>query len=172
MLGLYLFRHASALRSSAHGDKDRALDASGRAAAAMMGAWLRRQEAQPERALVSDARRTRETFQIACAQTGMTASPRYEPSLYDADEDALLRLLAEFAGSAAVVLMIGHNPGLASLAAGLSGEGDPQTLAQMRQTFPPAAIARLSLPVTSWRQADWGGATLDAFVTPDSLAER
>lgn len=169
MIQLLLLRHAKAVRTDAAGDKSRALDKRGRASAVLMGAWLRDERLRPDVALISDARRTRETFELASAQFGEPIPPRFEPGMYDASEDALLRILHRVEQKAGVVLMVGHNPGIADLALRLTGAGDGAAITHMRLKFPTAAIACLSFETGSWSDIRWSAARLERFVTPASL---
>lgn len=168
MIHLLVFRHAKAERDAAGGDKNRALEKDGRKAAILMGEWLRDKKLLPDLAIVSDARRTRETFELAAAQFGARVPARLEPRMYDASEETLLALLRGSEPGARVLLMVGHNPGLADFAVGLAGAG--KALARMRLKFPTAAIACLSFQAESWREANWGDARLERFVTPASLS--
>jgi phosphohistidine phosphatase len=165
---LILFRHAKAVRKATGGDKDRALDKSGRRAAARMGAWMRDEDLRPELALVSDARRTQETFAYAAREFGEPTPVRYEPRIYEAGADALLRLVRMTDPKTNSLLLVGHNPGIAEFAARLTGRGDHAMVARMGLKFPTGAIAQLSCE-GSWQELSWGGAGLVRFVTPGSL---
>ena len=124
MIRLILFRHAKAVRKASAGDKDRGLENRGRAAAERIGEWMRAQGLRPELALVSDARRTRETFAHAAARLGARPPLRLEPRIYEAACDDLLRLVRPTDPRIGSLLLVGHNPGLADLASALAGGGD------------------------------------------------
>ena len=168
MTELLIFRHAKAVRSASGGDKDRPLEKKGRAAAERMGSWMREKGLAPELALVSDARRTRETFAYAAKEFGSAIPARNEPAIYEADVETLLRLVRKSEPNVRSILLIGHNPGLADLASLLADRGDRMALSRLRAKFPTSAIAQLSCD-GSWR--DWrpGAARLIDFVTPASL---
>ena len=64
--------------------------------------------------------------------------------------------------------MIGHNPGMQSLASMLSGAGDAELRGQLVTTFPTGALATLAFS-GAWADLAPGSATLEAFVVPREL---
>ena len=64
--------------------------------------------------------------------------------------------------------MIGHNPGMHSLASMLTGAGDPELRGRLATTFPTGALATLAFH-GSWADLGPGSATLEAFVVPREL---
>ena len=90
---LILMRHASAERAPGPGrDRERPLSAGGRLDAAGMGRALAARGLRPDRALVSSATRTRETWDQMHEALG-DAEVRHEPALYNADTDVLRRFV-------------------------------------------------------------------------------
>ena len=170
MIRLLLLRHAKAARPTSGRDKDRALEKRGRSAAARMGGWMRNEGLIPDFALVSDARRTRETFTYAAKEFVGPTDARDEPRIYEASADSLLRLLVATDPRVRTLLLVGHNPGVADLALLLTGAGDRSALARMRLKFPPGTIAQLSFEGV-WHDLNWGSAQLVRFVTPASLGD-
>lgn len=158
MRQLILLRHAKAV-AAADDDFERALAAEGREAAPRVAAALAAAGAAPEIALVSDAKRTRETWELAKASFGK-AEEKFLHSLYHAPAETLMQE-AERAGAEAVVL-VGHNPGLHDLASRLAHRNDPLDI-KLRSKFPPGggAIFARKDKNSSWK--------LQAFVTPKDL---
>ncbi|GAB4389369.1 SixA phosphatase family protein [Albidovulum sp.] len=114
---LILTRHAkSAWDDPSLGDHARPLNLRGRRAALELGEWLLSRGYEPDEVLCSDAERTRETWQrLAAAPLEVTPRVRYLPALYHAGPLAMLDILRHASGDC--VMMIGHNPGIAELAA-------------------------------------------------------
>jgi phosphohistidine phosphatase len=158
MRQLVLIRHAKAVAAAAD-DFDRALAAEGREAASRVAAALAAAGAAPEIALVSDARRTRETWELAKPSFG-AAEEKFLHSLYDAPAETLMQA-AERAGANAV-MVVGHNPGLHDLASRLAHRNDELDV-RLRSKFPPGsgAIFTRKDKNSSWK--------LQAFVTPKDL---
>jgi phosphohistidine phosphatase len=72
-------------------------------------------------------------------------------------------LVREFSEEHRAVLLIGHNPGMAELTAGLA---DPPP--QSPLSFPTATVAVLGIP-GAWADIAPGEATLIAFATPADM---
>jgi len=67
------------------------------------------------------------------------------------------------------VLLIGHNPGIETLAAGLVGSGSEQAVRNLRQKYPTGALAQLSCGADRWKDVTQGDCRLDRFVRPKDL---
>ncbi|MGL4413170.1 SixA phosphatase family protein [Roseinatronobacter monicus] len=161
---LVLTRHAkSDWDNPLETDHQRKLNARGRRSAPLIGRWLAQKGYLPQEALVSDATRTRETFALLCADWP-TLPVRFEPALYHACPDVMLRALRT--AKAQTVLMIGHNPGIASFAALLLQR------AYVHPTFdryPTCATLVAEFDAASWADVNYAtGAALD-FVVPREL---
>jgi phosphohistidine phosphatase len=78
----------------------------------------------------------------------------------------MLNALGKVPDRAGTVLMIGHNPGIGSLASWLAGNGAAAAVGRMRKKFPTAAIAVLTFDVERWRDVAGEGGTLVAFMRP------
>src|ERR1700733_14410872 len=119
MKRLGLFRHAKAEARSAGGDDfDRALTARGLSDAGLVGRLIAERGFAPDLALVSSARRAKETWDAArVAFPG--AIVEICDDLYNARAEEIAAEVERFAATAETVMVIGHNPGLQELAVGL-----------------------------------------------------
>jgi phosphohistidine phosphatase len=155
-------RHAKA-EPYAETDGARELTARGREEAAAAGAHLASLGVRPDHALVSSARRTRETW--AAVREACSADAREEVSdgLYAASPSAALEALRLVPDDASTCIYVGHNPTAAHLAAGLDdGDADPEVLRGLLAGFSTSALAVFVLP-GSWAELDEGGARLKHF---------
>jgi len=138
---LILLRHAKAEPEAGYAaDRDRPLTPRGREAAREAGRRIAGLSAKPTVALVSSARRTRETWEeAAAALPGVEA--RFVDSLYMASPETIWREAS--ASNSACCLIIGHNPGLHELAYMLVAQSFEQSPAarQIRERFPTAGFA-------------------------------
>jgi phosphohistidine phosphatase len=100
---------------------------------------------------------------LADAVPGAALQVRYEPRVYEATVLGLLMLVREFPDDERTVLIVGHNPGLAELAVGLTAPPPPPPSA-----FPTAAVAVLSLG-GDWASTGPGEARLLAFAVPADM---
>lgn len=164
---LCLLRHAkSSWDDPALDDFDRPLAKRGRKAAALIGALMAERGWLPDLALVSPARRARDTWRLVSAELPAPVETRFEPAIYMAAPEDILALLRALPDAPRSVILVGHNPGLEQCAALLAGPGsDPGALARMTEKFPTAALARFD--VTTLAADD---AALTDFVRPRDLA--
>lgn len=149
-----LLRHGEAAPPGPEGDHARPLTARGAAQARAMGRWIAAIAGPIDRALVSDAVRTRETW----AHLGLAAEAETRADLYLAEETAYFRALPP-GGTA---LVVGHNDGIGVAAAKLV-ERDPDHAMFLR--YPPCAAV-----VLEWDGPPaWRTGRVLGFAVPDDL---
>jgi phosphohistidine phosphatase len=165
MRRLILMRHAkSSLADPGQRDHDRPLNKRGKRSAAAIGAWLKAKGYLPGHALVSNARRTQETWAGVVRVLG-PASTTYVPELYGAGEETILGAL-HAAPSAETLLVLGHQPGIGACAARLlASPSADEDFAK----FPTGATAVIEFEIDGWTDAGWGRGKLADFVVPRAL---
>jgi phosphohistidine phosphatase len=165
MKRLILTRHTkSAWDDPLTPDHDRPLNERGRAAAADLGQWLASRGYLPQKVLCSDAVRTRETW--AGLAPAMPQAPALElkPALYHAGPDVMLAVLQH--AQSDVVMMIGHNPGIAEFAARLVVQAP---LNSEFGRYPTGATLVADFNIESWSELGFGkGVTVD-FIIPREI---
>lgn len=164
-LKLVLMRHAKSDWGHAGlSDKDRPLNQRGRDAVPKIARWLHEGNHIPAHALVSTAVRTRETWALLseCLQA---ATVEFQDELYLADASSMLALLRQ--QSAQSLILIGHNPGIAHLAAMLCSTTPSHPKFQQ---FPTSATLVLSFFAESWRDIQPGDGEALAFTVPRDLS--
>ena len=161
-LRLILMRHAKSDWSLSGDDHDRPLNPRGQRSAKALGDWLRDHGFLPDAALVSSAVRTRQTFDLL----GLAVQPRLERALYLADEASLLRSLQDSDGQ--VLLMIGHNPGIAGFAAELLGRPPAH---DRFHDYPTGATLIADFDAAHWNDVQPGTGTCQAFIVPRELTD-
>jgi phosphohistidine phosphatase len=160
MLQLVLLRHAKAV-PQAEDDFDRGLAPRGREDTPQVAAALAAEGAAPDVALVSDSKRTRETWELAAPFFPKTKA-KFLHSLYHCPADTLMEA-AERAGANSVML-VGHNPGMHELASRLAHRNN-QLETNLRAKFPTAAGAIFT---RKDKDAAW---KLQAYVTPKTISD-
>jgi phosphohistidine phosphatase len=150
-------------------DQDRALAARGREAAPLIGAYMARHGLKPDKALVSSARRARETWDLVAPAFGKSLDVSFDPRLYEANPKALLIPLREAGSTAHSLLVVGHNPGIQELASLLMASGDIDARQRLLEKFPTAALAVIDFPIDTWSALAPHSGRLDRFVTPRAL---
>ncbi len=128
---LLILRHATSDRGrGGESDFDRPLSARGRRDASRIGRELCTRALRPDLILSSPALRARETtlaVYAGLAPADGELSVRYEPGIYEASRDTLLKVLGKVRPGTRRVLLVGHNPGLDSLLVHFCGHGLPYT---------------------------------------------
>lgn len=160
---LVVVRHAKA-EQAAPTDFERELAERGHGDAADAGRWLAEQGLVADHALVSAATRTRQTWDHLSRGAGWRLEPELDRGLYAADVDTALDLLCLVGDDVTTLVVVGHNPTMASLAQVLDdGEGDVAAGNELATgTFPTSATAVFGVE-GPWSALRRGGASLTAY---------
>lgn len=166
MKRLILTRHAkSSWDDPATPDHDRPLNERGKAAAADLGQWLGSRGYVPGQVLCSDAVRTRATWEgIAPALPG-TPVLELKPALYHAGPDVMLAVLRH--ASTDVVMMLGHNPGIAEFAQRIVARAPA---GDNFAHYPTGATLVCDFAIDSWADLQWATGVVDDFIVPREMA--
>jgi phosphohistidine phosphatase SixA len=166
---LVVIRHAKARRDSPRGDHGRELSTRGRAQASLLRTWT-----EPGRplgglrgtAVVSDAARTLETFELGLAGSPVCARAIVEPALYNGARDVTTRdVLSALVGADpgyGDLIVVCHSPTVSYLVADLAASRDEADDA-LKEGFAMCGVAVLAF------DADVpppGGCTLEFFGAP------
>jgi len=116
-------------------------------------------------ALVSPARRARDTLDMILRELPQTPACELEASLYNAGVDTLRDLLAQTAGWVNTLLIVGHNPGIGEFARFLVRGWE----SAMPRHFPAPCLAVIDFSCGDWNEAGAGDGRLDRFVNFSSL---
>lgn len=165
MKRLILTRHAkSSWDDPLTPDHDRPLNERGKAAAADLGQWLSSRGYIPDEVLCSDALRTRKTFSGIAPALPATPVLELKPALYHAGPDVMLAVLRHAKGE--VVMMIGHNPGIAEFAARIVAQAP---LSPDFSRYPTGATLVADFAIDSWADLTFGSGTVDDFIVPREI---
>ena len=170
MRRLMLLRHAKTERAApGQRDHDRKLTKRGRDDAAVIGAYMARHGLNPDLALVSPAKRTRETW--ALLAPAFAKAPRLvnEARIYDATTEALFKIISETRGAHSL-LVVGHNPGLHDVAVQLIASGDVDARERVAEKLPTAGLVVIDLAFDDWSKVHRHAGRLERFVTPKLIA--
>jgi len=143
---LLLMRHAkSDWADQSLSDHDRPLNKRGRRDAPRVADWIRQLGDLPSLILCSSAMRTRQTAELLTETWSGGAAEnvaiRATDSLYLAAAETIFNVICTAHDDAAGLLVIGHNPGMAALVAGLTGQ---------HRDMPTAAVAVFDVDVDDW----------------------
>ncbi|MBD0370203.1 MAG: histidine phosphatase family protein [Pyrinomonadaceae bacterium] len=161
MKTLLLLRHAkSSWKEPELRDFDRPLNKRGEKAAPLMGKFMKERKLKPDLIISSPAVRARRTAALVVERAELQAELRYDERIYEADVEALLKVVSQIDDGAETVLLVGHNPGFQELLKFLTGE---------EHEFPTAALALISLKLDKWSGVQQNTGRLKWLVTPKSL---
>ncbi len=172
MKRLSLLRHAkSSWGDPGQRDFDRPLNARGREAAPVMGAYMAKNDLVPDLVLCSTAARTRETLALLLPRLRAEPLVEFRDDFYLADPGTMMAAIPQAEPSIAHILIIAHNPGLEMLAMRLCDpeRSDIAALARIAEKYPTAALASFAGP-DAWADFGKGAGELDLFVTPKEIA--
>jgi len=167
---LFLLRHAKAVMGGTQmSDGERPLDHRGQKAAREMGRLMNERGWVPHAALVSPARRTRQTWALLAPELDGAPVPAFPQALYPGSVTSLLSEAAQLPDEKSSAVIVGHNPSIGQLAVILAGSGsDPHALALVEEKFPTAALAKLDFDC-AWREIGPGSGRLADFLRPKDL---
>lgn len=161
---LVVMRHAKA-EATAPSDHERALAARGKDDAEAAGRWLGEQGITADRALVSDATRTRQTWSQVATGAGWDEDVAdFSEALYAAGSDTAFDLLRETDADVTTLVVVGHNPTMAYVAELVDdGDGDDDaTTGMLTRGFPTSALAVFAVD-GPWSELGPGTGRLEAF---------
>lgn len=170
MRRLMLLRHAKSDWSKPGGrDQDRPLNARGREAAPKMGAYMAKHALKPDLVLASTAERVRETLDLVLPAFAKAPKIVRDDRLYEAGPEQLLEIIQETTAGVHSLLLVGHNPGMAELAAMLMASGDVETRQKLIEKFPTGGLAIIDFPAGEWAKLKPKSGRLERFVVPRAL---
>lgn len=158
MKNIALLRHAkSEWDIGTPSDFDRPISEKGRLNAELMGRYIKRECGEYTHALVSTARRCRETFAVVSDQFDQAPEAVFDERIYLASAGNLLELVQEQGDDFNDLLIVGHNPGLTYFALDLIRQDDAVIERErIAEKFPTSAFVKLECDVEKW--ADLGTA--------------
>ncbi|MDO9485078.1 MAG: histidine phosphatase family protein [Actinomycetota bacterium] len=163
---LVLMRHAKSAYPTGVPDHDRPLNERGQSDVIAAHKWCSEFGSQllgPRPAIVvSTALRTQQTWQ-GLASAFPDAHVQHSSRVYEAVVSTLIDLCAEQLAAGLSTMVIGHNPGVESMADFLALPGASAPAWVSREKFPTSAIAVLELTDDSWSRHS---AVVSTFVVP------
>jgi phosphohistidine phosphatase len=170
MKRLALLRHAkSSWVDAALDDFNRPLNERGWKAARRLGCELEHRAMRFDLVLSSTAARTRETIDGVKEKYDFAALIEFNPRLYGASEHVLLEIVRGLDEKVRAPLVVGHNPGLEQLAAGLTRDDRKGLRHRIEGKFPTAALAIVELPAKRWAEVEPASGELVELILPREL---
>lgn len=161
MKRLVLMRHAKSAWADPHtDDHDRPLNPRGLQSAKALGNWLRANGITPDQAFVSTALRTRQTFD----GLGLGLEAHDISALYLGEPRDILATLRAATGQS--ILIVGHNPGIGTLARQILRRppAHPRFV-----DYPTGATLVAGFDLADWNKVHPGTGQVQAFTIPRDL---
>jgi phosphohistidine phosphatase len=170
MRRLILMRHAKAEASSpGMADRARVLTARGVKDAGLMGAYMASHALTPDRALISPAARTQQTWKLTAPSLKPAPPAMAADALYDAMPDAIVDLIKAAPATAQTLFVLGHNPGMHDAAMMLVASGDIDTRERLREGLPTSGLIVIDFAFDDWSKLRPQSGRLERFVNPKWL---
>jgi len=167
---LTVLRHAKSSWDDSHlEDFNRPLNERGWEAARRMGRELEKRGMKFDLVIASPAARVRETIDGLTEELELNVEIRFEPRMYGASEETLLKIVRDLPESAHAPLLVGHNPGLQQLVVELTQKDNNGLRSRAQHKFPTAALATIELPERRWAQVKPGRGTIAELILPKEL---
>lgn len=159
---IVVLRHSKAEQSGPT-DFERRLTDRGRLDAAAAGRWLAGRGVVADHALVSAAVRAVETWESLAEGAGWDVEPDLDRGFYAASPETALDLMRATPEEVGTLVVVGHNPTVATLAYMLDdGDGDPEASAEMATGYPTSALALMAYD-GAWADLAEGTASVTGF---------
>lgn len=169
MRRLILLRHTKSDWPNGMVDHDRPLAARGRRAAPLMGRVLIEGGFIPDKVIVSTAVRTVETWALASAGLIQLPPGGQDPRIYEAAPHVLANVIRETGDEVGTLMLVGHNPGIESLAYDLIADGPAEQRRRLSRKYPTGGLVVIDCAVERWGDLRARCGTLVAFVVPRDL---
>ena len=167
---LFLLRHAkSSWRNSSLIDFDRPLSKRGIHNAIKIGCYIRKNHLNADLILCSPAKRAEETFNLIRIGFSKPWKIKFLDQLYLAQERDIIREIHKVQTATNNLLVIGHNPGLGSLACTLASKGNNQLGISLPKKYVTSAFSMFDVDVMKWSEINMCNAVLVKFFQPKEL---
>ena len=166
---LLLLRHAKSSWSlDGLVDSERPLNKRGKEASRIIGDYIAKRDLLPDVVVSSPALRARETLAGLDERWPDSVPVVFEPVIYGASASELLSCIQAQTKGVQTILVVGHNPGIESLALSLDPNGPDKLVGKITKNFPTCALAIFRCG-DSWTRLLAGKTILEDFVEPKNF---
>lgn len=163
MKTIYLIRHGKAEEGAGKADFERDLIGKGEKKTKKISSFLSNQKVKVDLMLVSLANRTKKTATILAEDLSISNSKiQIEKALYLASSNGILDVIFEVDNRINNLMIIGHNPGISSLATYLSNNDDLDWM-------PTSAVAAIEFKTDKWEDLPNAKSKLVFYKKPADL---
>ena len=131
-----------------------------------MGAYCQKTKIFPHLIMCSTAARTRETLTHVQPYLSQSFTVEFDEGLYLASATAMHARIRAVEATVSSLMLIGHNPGIHTLACLLAGVDECGEAQNMQMGFPTTALAEIRVDVDCWEAVEAQSGRLIRFITP------
>lgn len=162
MKRIYIVRHGKAEEGIGKADFERNLIAKGERKTKKIANYLANKKVKVDWVLASMAHRTKQTAHIIIEELSIGETKfQEEKALYLASVNSILEVIYGVSDSIEDLLLVGHNPGVSSLATYLSNEDI--------DWMPTSAVVALELKTDKWHEIPQAKSKLMFYTIPADL---
>lgn len=171
MKSIYILRHAKAGKSNKKilDDHERPLTKKGLDACSGIANYLKKKGVKPDLIITSTAKRARKTVENVFKENLAKLKVITTARLYLARPTEIMNIVNNLDNEVSTVLVVGHNPGLHEFVLDIIEQGEKSTIRDLRDKFPPGALAALSVKAGKWNKVSKKTATLVDYTFPKSV---
>ncbi len=174
MLDLFILRHAkSSWDDEILDDFDRTLNKRGKKSAQLMGRYFVSKAVQPDIVYCSKAKRCKATLKHLLSEGFSPQENLYLNELYLATCEELLGIIQNTPGTVNSLMIIGHNPGLETLALKLCKDKTTPDYLSIKEKYPTAGFVHIKFDLDTgplgWSDLAPNSGTLYCYRTPKQL---
>ncbi|MBM9576699.1 histidine phosphatase family protein [Leptospira sp. 201903070] len=149
---IHLVRHAkSDWESEFKSDRERPLSDRGKKNARFLRKYLERIDFKTDLFLISDSKRTLDTYKILTKNKDVSPETKVTEKLYESDSEDILVKLRELNSKFESVALLGHNPGMEEIANRLiRGNEDLALSESILFKFPTSGFLSIQVDIDSW----------------------
>lgn len=164
MKKLYLLRHAEAEKKAGQADFERALTSFGESQAEFLGKHMKENSIIPDLILCSDAVRARQTLNVLNKALRLPLKVLvYEHRLYNSSVEELENQISNANDSLNSLMLIAHNPAIATLPFRLQLSGEISGINDFNST---CKFVALQLELSSWSELLTTKGSVESIVCP------
>ena len=170
MKNLFLLRHCEAHHFEENkSDHEKQLNENGRECARLLKNWFEKNNIVLDYILTSSANRTLTTANIIFSNYENKIYQKKE--LYLCDYKEILKQLRMLNNNFNSVIIVGHEPSISESLKFIMSYCRPDLEYVTKSLYPTGGLSVINFNITNWSKIDEKTGILDAFITPQYLAE-
>ncbi|EMY77353.1 putative phosphohistidine phosphatase SixA [Leptospira weilii serovar Ranarum str. ICFT] len=168
MKQVHLIRHSkSDWETGFKSDQERPLSKRGKKNARSLRKYLEKIEFKIDLFLISDSKRTMDTYRIIAKNRDLSSQTTVTEELYESDSEDILSIIRDSNSKFKTVALLGHNPAIEEIANRLiRGKEDLSFSESVFLKFPTSGFLSIQVETESWKELGKVPGKMIRFWTP------